>query len=231
MGTRDTAGIPGPGTHVPTFRGKLLHALMDMDEWPSYVEAHSPSNASRCVSMTRDPLNRLRSFYTYSRSGGEHWVRYETNIMKSLRSAPTLKESVRWFWENIGKTYLVASHESYKKDENRGCYQIRFEDLTRDYDGTIRRILRVFAISSSSAEDHLVRTLGRHDRSRATGVVEELLAKDMHVSSKKFSKELIAEVERILMNDIEEARTLIRNMRTEMELLTPAHLLSSSSEL
>ncbi len=162
MGTRERAGIPGPGTKTSTFEGKLLHALMDMDEWPEYVAEHSESNTSRYISMTWVPLNRLRSFYTYSRSGGEHWVRYETDIMESLRSAKSLQKSLELFWNRIERTYLVASHESCKNDEARGCYEIKFEDLQKDYEGTIRRILRIFGISSSAAED---RTLSRHDRS------------------------------------------------------------------
>ena len=221
MGTRESAGIPGPGTKVPTFKGKLLHSLMDMNEWPAYVQEHSSTNTSRCVSMTRDPLNRLRSFYTYSRSGGEHWVRYETNIMESLRNANTLKESVQLFWDRIGKTYLLTSHQSYLNDEQWGCYEIKFEDLTKDYERTMRRILRVFGILSN-AEDHLVRTLTRHDRSGMTSKEEKLLAKDMHVSSKKFSSSMIKEVERILLEEIHESGEMIRYMRKEMESLTPA---------
>lgn len=222
MGTRDSAGIPGPGTRTPTFRGKLLHALMDMDEWPEYVAEHSSSNSSRCVSMTRDPLNRLRSFYTYSRSGGEHWVRYETDIMESLRKAKSLQESLEVFWNRIGRTYLLASHESYLKDEARGCYEIKFEDLTKDYEATMRRLLRVFGVCSQPAEDRLVNKLQRHDRSNVTATQEKLLAKDMHVSSKKFSPSMIREMERILLEDITEAGDMIRSMRKEMETLTPA---------
>ena len=227
MGTRDSAGIPGPGTHIPTFKGKLLHALMDMDEWPHYVETHSNTNTSNCVSMTRDPLNRLRSFYTYSRSGGEHWVRYETDIMESLRNTNTLKDSVQLFWDRIGKDYLVKSHQSYLNDEQRGCFEIKFEDLTAEYETTIRRMLGVFGIpSSSAAADRLVQTLSRHDRSKLTQSQEKMLAKDMHVSSKKFSRNVLQEFERLFLEEIDGAGELIRSMRDEMKSLTPAPQLS-----
>jgi len=145
--------------------------------------------------------------------------------MESLRSAKSLQESLELFWNRIGRTYLVASHESYQNDEERGCYEIKFEDLGKDYEGTIRRILRVFGISLS-AEDQLVKTLSRHDRSNLSSTQEKLLTKDMHVSSKKFSASMIREMERILLEDIPEAGDMIRSMRKEMESLTPAPQLS-----
>jgi hypothetical protein len=214
MGTRESAGIPGQGAKIPTFKGKLLHALMDMDDWPKYVETHSSTNISRCVSMTWDQLNRLRSFYPYSRSDGEHWVRYETDIMESLRNNNnnnnnnTLKESVPLFWDRIGKKNLLSSHESYLKDEQRGCCEIKFEDLVaKEYEMTIRQILQVFGIPSfSSTEDRPFKILQRHDRSNITTRKEEhWSAKDMHVSSKNFRREMLQEVERIFLHDVEEA--------------------------
>ena len=161
-------------------------------------------------------------------------MRYETDIMKSLRSTDTLQESVQLFWNRIGRDYLVASQQSYLNDEHRGCYALKFEDLAKDFDGTIRRMLRVFGISSAAVEDRLVKTIRRHDRSNISKEQEKLLAKDMHVSSKKFSSTMIKEVERILLEEIEESGELIRSMRKEMESLTQAPQLleaSLSSEL
>jgi len=40
-GRRDRAGIPGPGTDSPNYKSQMIHAIMDMDEWPSYVTEHA----------------------------------------------------------------------------------------------------------------------------------------------------------------------------------------------
>ena len=212
-GTRDSAGIPGPGTHVPTYKGNVLHAIMNMDEWPSYVEQHSSTNSFKCVVITRDPLNRLKSFYTYARSGGEHWLRYESDIMTSLRTAENLEESVQIFWDRVGKEYLLSSHTAYMNDSSLGCSEIKFEDLSNDFGSGIGRLLDIFEVNES-ARGHLVKKLMLHDRSK---VSEAELVKDIHVSSMKFSIEFKSELERVMMEEIEELGETISRMRAEMK--------------
>ena len=217
-GTRDTAGIPGPGTHVPIYKGQTVHAIMDMEEWPEYVTRHAGEGNYKCVTMTRDPLSRLRSLYLYSRSGGEHWVRYETSIMRDLRSADSLLSSLELFWNSYGKEYLLRSHDSYKLESTRGCVAVPFESLSQNFTEGAGRILDAFGVLPE-ARGELLQRLLRHDRSNPDDEQKKLLEKDIHVSSKKFTREFIGEVEKTMMDDLDGGRAgeIIRGMRKEMD--------------
>lgn len=210
-GQRDRAGIPGV-VHAPSYRGgQLLHAADMVEEWPHYTRGKT----YQCISMTRDPLSRLRSFYTYARSGGEHWVRYETNLMHVLRSNNnTLNESIQHFWQRAGRDYLSQSHASFRADlVERNCVEIRFEDLMRNFEQTLLQMLRVFGVSSPGVVEPLVERMLRHDRRH---VQAELLAKDPHASSNKYSKEMLEQVERIMLQENGEIAAMIQEQRSEM---------------
>ena len=97
-GERTRAGIPGPVETLPVYDGRLLLAITNMQTWPDYVVAQGfpdprikqPQSTGtkgtvRCVSMLREPLDRLRSLYLYARSGGEAWFRYESGLMRRLQ--------------------------------------------------------------------------------------------------------------------------------------------------
>jgi len=138
--------------------------------------------------------------------------------MKELRAAPNTESSVSYYWERFGKDYLIRSHQSYLNDDDRGCVEIKFEELGENYDLTIRKLLNVFNVKSTAIEP-LVELLKRHDRSNPSEEMNKILEKDIHVSSKKFSGEFKTRVAEFIMEELDDGKAgkLIESMRVEME--------------
>ena len=208
-GERSSAGIPGPVETLPTYRGQLLHAIVNMRTWPTYVERmgynlstlsgyHSLGNSSqagsphvRCAVLVRDPLSRIRSLYTYARSGGEHWFRYESGLMNQLSNQSlTLQQSLDLFWSSFGKAYLEQSHEYTMMNIHLGCTPVKMEDFKSTYNDTLARLLRVYGVNQEVIPA-LVERLASADESSKS---PEELRHDAHFTSNKFSVSFIREV-------------------------------------
>ena len=118
-----------------------------MRGWPAYAEKQKRrlvTNSVLCVTIIRDPLSRLKSLYTYARSGGEHWFRYESGIMRQLRNSTlSLKESlIDVYWDAFGKDYLMQSHEYLMANLfAHRCQPVRLEDLSKNFDGEMFALL------------------------------------------------------------------------------------------
>ena len=218
-GERSRAGIPGPIEYLPSYNGRFLHAIINMRTWPTYVkdQGYVPSipkeNAHvRCVTFLRDPLSRLKSLYLYARSGGETWFRSTSGIMQRLNNQnDTLKESLEYFWNEFGREYLVQSHEYMYENLKVGCVGIKMEDLKTNFDMNIAKMLKVWGIQPSVIPK-LVQNLANADLSRKT---QEQRNADPHITSNKFSKQLVKNVVDLL-NNMEEVQTMMRQHRIEL---------------
>ena len=220
-GQRSRAGIPGPIEELPTYDGLLLHAIINMRSWPTYVQSQgfvpplpSGNNNVRCVTMLRDPLSRLRSLYLYARSGGEAWFRYQSGIMQRIQHLAhheSLEKSILYFWNTFGKAYLIQSHEYMVLNLNRGCVGVKMENFKTKFDGSIEHILRVWGVKEQTIP-LLLRRLESADLSRKTQRQRE---SDPHVTSNKFSKQLVREVVDVL-NGMQEVQEMMEVHRKEL---------------
>ena len=220
-GERSRAGIPGPVEDLPSYDGLLLHAIINMRPWPTYVQQQGfvpslPNNNAqvRCVTMLRDPLARLRSLYLYARSGGEAWFRYESGLMQQLQhyaATESLERSLVFFWNEFGKAYLVQSHEYMVMNLDRGCIGIKMEELKTDYDGNMEKILKVWGMKEQTIP-LLVQRLENAELSRKS---QQDRAADPHVTSNKFSKQLVLDVVDIL-NGMKEVKDMVEAHRVEL---------------
>lgn len=178
---------------------------------PEYVA--NRSSVSRCVTITRDPLDRLRSLYLYARSGGEAWFRSTSGLMQALREPKTIEESIEVYWREFGKEYLVQSHEYYLHNIKNGCAVVKFEQFKTDYDGAVNKMLDTFQVLPD-ARDKLVDLLARHDLNRMT---EQQLKADMHVSSSHFRPEFLAEF-KVKLAAHPEIKQMVLTQRKELEM-------------
>lgn len=224
--------IPGPIEDLPIYPGQMLHAIVNMRTWPQYVEQMgydmksllspassseaSPSNDKgivRCVVLTRDPLSRLRSLYTYARSGGEHWFRYESGYMQKLGDPSlTLQQSLDYFWNQFGKGYLEQSHEYIMMNLKVGCIPIRMESFKSHYNDTTKELLEIYGVSSTVIPE-LIRRLSSADESIKS---PEDLLRDAHFTSNKFSDGFVSEV-KVRLTRMPEVQEVVSVQRLEME--------------
>jgi len=232
-GERSAAGIPGPVEELPVYEGQLLHAIINMRTWPQYARrfgygidtraadamklsgtGYIPGYESvyesdkgriaqrgvRCVVIMREPSARLRSLYTYARSGGEHWFRYETGMMARLSdSSITLNQSLAMFWNEFGKGYLIQSHEYMSYNLKLGCQPVTMEAFRANYTAAAEKIMVQYNIRREVIPLLLSRLAGA-DLSQKT--VAEQRA-DKHVTSNKFSGDLLRKVGEYFRSDPE----------------------------
>lgn len=217
---------------LPVYRGQLLHAIVNMRTWPNYVKhmgydidtlvhprynnpqelTRQSSKQVRCVVLVRDPLSRLRSLYTYARSGGEHWFRYESGLMRELgNSSLTLQKSLELFWETFGKDYLIQSHEYTMMNIILGCQPVKMESFKASYNETITDVLRAYGVNSKVFPE-LVHRLSSADHSQKT---DNDLKRDAHYTSNKFSNEFVSEVKERLML-MPEVQEMIAKQRLDL---------------
>jgi len=150
----------------------------------------------RCVTLIRDPLSRLRSLYTYARSGGEHWFRYQSGIMRELSDpSMTIKQSLETFWEKFGRGYLLQSHEFMYMNIQLGCVPIKIESFSVNFTNTIQHILEVYGLNERGASTVLKRLMSSDVSTKS---IEER-RRDAHVTDNKFSLVFVEEVKSLLM--------------------------------
>ena len=123
----------------------------------------------------------------------------------------TLKESLEYFWNEFGREYLVQSHEYMYENLKVGCVGIKMEDLKTNFDMNIAKMLKVWGIQPSVIPK-LVQNLANADLSRKT---QEQRNADPHITSNKFSKQLVKNVVDLL-NNMEEVQTMMRQHRIEL---------------
>lgn len=225
-GERSEPGIPGPVEDLPVYEGKLLHAIINMRSWPMYVKRYgydlrtlldqqtSESGAGRvrCVTLVREPLSRLRSLYTYARSGGEHWFRYKSGLMQRLSNQSlSLQQSVELFWDTFGKGYLVQSHEYMMMNIDLGCKPIKMESFSQNYTATTLNILQEYGVHSR-AVPHLLSRLSGSDVSKKT---LDQQRQDAHVTANKFSNEFVKNVKVHLLKN-RDVREMVEAQRVEL---------------
>lgn len=170
----------------------------------------------RCVTTIRDPLSRLKSLYLYARSGGEAWFRYQSGIMQRLQETgnESLEASLTYFWETFGKAYLLQSHNYMMFNLNLGCTPVSMEDFKHDFDGSVRKLLRVWGVREAVVPE-LVRRLAPADLGRMT---EAQRKADPHVTSNKFSPGLVRRVPTTLMESVPGVKELVKQQRRELGL-------------
>ncbi len=167
----------------------------------------------RCVTTLRDPLSRLRSLYLYARSGGEAWFRYQSGLMQKLQASgrESLGASLRLFWDEFGRAYLVQSHEYMLLNLGLGCTPVKMEDLKRDFDGSMRSVLRAWGVREAAVPP-LVARLSGADLGRKT---EAQRRADPHVTANKFSPGLVRGVVDGLM-EMDDVRRMVEAHRQEL---------------
>jgi len=223
-GERSRAGIPGPVEDLPTYDGRILHAITNMRTWPDYVEkrgfdmrslTHNETISNKqvvCATLIRDPISRLRSLYTYARSGGEHWFRTESCYKARLEDPTlTLQQSLDFFWNEFGKEYLVESHIYTMQNLKHGCTRIKMEAIKSDFNGAMGELFDAYGINQH-AQRILLARLSKQDTSTMSAT---RLQKDSHFTANKFSKKLVDEILSRLL-DMPEVKLLVEQQRIEL---------------
>jgi hypothetical protein len=222
---RSRAGIPGPIEDLPVYSGRLLLAIVNMLNWPEYVyqqgyDIESLTSSSkrghegrvRCVTLLREPMARLRSLYTYSRTGGEHWFRYESGVMSKLNDKNmTLQQSLDMYWNSYGREYLEQSHNYTMLNLRLGCTGVKMESFHSDFAGTLKKVFESFGILESVHED-MISSLSNADSSKMS---DSRKAVNPHLTSIKFSKFFIDEVNEILLA-MPEISSMIETQKREL---------------
>ncbi len=230
-GERSTAGIPGPIEALPVYDGRLLHAIVNMREWPDYVKQqgfdvrslvsaaynNEDGGRVRCVSLCRDPLARLQSLYTYARTGGEHWFRFESGFMQVLANPKlTLYESIDQYWKLFGKAYLVQSHDFMIENLKLGCTGIYMESFKNNFNASLVNLFNAFHINTK-VHEVLITRLAKSDGSRKSEIEKAI---DPHFTSSKFKKDFVKDVNSILMG-MSDVRDMIEQQRIDLSVYLP----------
>ena len=210
---------------LPVYRGEMLLAIVNMLNWPEYVQRHRETlhEAPRCAAMVRDPLSRLRSLYLYARSGGEHYFRYpqpgsNSSTMETLLDADRrggLDASLALFWAKHGRAYLEQSHAyTLFNVKSHRCAPLAMESFSRNFNGTVLALLDAWGVvPDATIRDELVARASRHDIHGSAGVA---LSRDPHVTSSTFGKEMAVRVERHLMESVAGVRAVVEQQRAEL---------------
>jgi hypothetical protein len=166
----------------------------------------------RCVTFIRDPLSRLRSLYTYSRSGGEHWFRYKSGLMRELSDPSlTIVQSIEKFWRLFGKDYLQQSHDYMMLNLDLGCFPIKMESFSSNFSSTVVQILQVYGVNDA-ALPILLNKLSSSDVSSKTADERK---RDAHVTDNKFSMSFVQIVKSQLMN-MPDVRAMVDSQRIQL---------------
>ena len=184
---------------------------------PLVPSTQNISTRVRCVTLIRDPFARLRSLYTYARSGGEHWFRYESGLMQQLSDPSlTLAQSLELFWTTFGRGYLLQSHEYMMMNMELGCTPIRMEAFRTNFTDTVVQILRAYGISESAIPTILERVSSADLSAKS----EAQRQSDAHVTANKFSAELVAQVKTVLLQEMPEVAAMVAQHRRKLGYAT-----------
>ena len=177
-----------------------------MKRWHSY--ARTQSDRVRCIVVTRDPVDRLRSHYTYTMSDGDYDLR---ELGQEMKDALSTKSALRIMWNRMGRESMLRSHEYLTSALSSGCEQIRFEGFREDFNNTISSIFRAWNVNPDVKSD-LMDIATNHDIGRLSH--SELKA-NHHVSTKKFSQNSKHEIIKAILED-EEISKVMELQRREL---------------
>jgi hypothetical protein len=195
--------------YVPTFKSDVLLALANMREWPKYAAEHG--GRVRCVVLTRHPLKKFTSLYTYALAGGEYGLQKLSKEMKVLHST-NVPQAVDHLFRSIGNKTLVDGLDYQQMSLARpDCIQIKYEDMEKDFDATMRLWTKQWGVKNPDVQQKVIALAGRHDLKKKS---KEELAKEHHTSKKSISKAELAEVERIIMKHPELGGLINSHART-----------------
>lgn len=192
---------------TPAYDSDVVLAATLMKRWKAY--ATTQSDRVRCVVVTRDPLDRLRSHHMYAMSGGDFDLK---DLGSEMEKASSDSDALRMMWDQMGRQSMIDSH-AYLMDALRdpSCVRIPFEGFRNDFNGTIRAILRAWNVNPTTW-DALVGIASAHDLGRMS---RASLVANHHVSSREDTKEHKRRVVAAIQND-EEISTLIRSQRADL---------------
>jgi len=187
-GTRTRSGIPGEEEVTPSFEGDILLAVCNMHGWPAFVRALD--RPARCVVIGRHPEERLRSLYTYARSGGEWWFR-NSGIMNHLDAAANVTDSLEnFFWPEMGRPYLEQSHSYIQRNLEEGCLFLRYKDFAMNFNQTIVKMLSWWHILQDDIPPLVALLQGADFAQKSARELKD----DPHHSESKFSETVLLEV-------------------------------------
>jgi len=193
---------------TPSYDSDVLLAATLMKRWPHY--ARTQSNTIRCIVLTRDPLDRIRSHHTYTLSYGDNDLR---TLGDRMHAANSTSAALQLMWDTMGRESMVRSHAYLTDALAEGCIQIPFEGFRNDFDGTIRKILNAWEIRSE-AHATLIDIASAHDLGRLT---EEEREANHHVTfsqDKQRDEQTRSVVEAIRTNH--EIREIVEMQRREL---------------
>ena len=192
---------------TPKHDSDILLAATYMKRWNYY--ARTQSDRVRCIVVTRDPIDRLRSHYTYTMSDGDYDLRKLGLEMKEL---PSAGDALQVMWNRMARESMIRSHEYLMSALSLGCKQIRFEGFRENFNETVYSILRAWNINPEVQSD-LMNIATNHDLGRHS---QSDLNSNHHVSTKKFSHK----EKREIMNAIHENDEISKIMETQRRDLT-----------
>jgi hypothetical protein len=205
-GQRVNGFWPPPQESFPLYDGaEGLLAMGNMQTWPEF--AVQQKRSARCVVFTRDPFKRLMSMYTYALSAGEWGLREEQKMLQTL----TPEAGALWTWEKFGRETLLDTQIHVINALAQDCQRIPMESLKSDFRGSMELLFDGWGIRQA-ARPTLHTILEKHDLNTKT---EEELKNDAHVSSNKFSKEVIDAVIATFAGS-KDVMNLIRAQRAEL---------------
>ncbi|GMH41778.1 hypothetical protein BSKO_09688 [Bryopsis sp. KO-2023] len=183
-------------------------------------------NSHGIVHVVRNPLEMLISAYLYHRElasanieqGLELWLLKEKshllpeNIRERFKGVPyhkVLQElDVR---EGLQAEFLVNSGDeafraarNYRDLKNRtAAINIRYEDLQKDYEGTLERVFETINISRKNVPmEKMLEVAGEYNIQRVSGKKHDIKnAPDSHEDSQNTSEKVLAEEARIHMTE------------------------------
>jgi hypothetical protein len=210
LGSRIDDSWPPPEDLLPTSKADILLAITNLPKWPEYAKTHS-STPPRCVVMTRHPMGRFRSLFTYAYDGGESGFR---GISKTLSAKKSVwNESVDFLYEELGRETMIRLHKVLVDALNVGkCTQVTFEDLTSDkFDEAAETWLAAWGIRKQ-VWGEIVNRINRHNVNKLT---EEQRRKDAHLTSFKWPAQVKKQITDAI-NAHPELSKLIATMKTEL---------------
>ena len=191
---------------TPKHDSDILLAATLMKKWNHY--ARTQSDRVRCVVVTRDPIDRLRSHHTYAMSDGDYDLR---ELGLKMKQATSTGDALEIMWNRMARESMIRSHKYLTSALSLGCKQNRFEGFRENFNETVLSIFRAWNINPE-VESDLLDIAVTHDLGRLS---QKELNSNHHVSTKKFSKS----AKREIVNAIRENEEISRLMETQRQEL------------
>eukprot|EP00938_MAST-03A_sp_MAST-3A-sp1_P000492 g492.t1 len=162
---------------TPKHDSDILLAATLMKKWNHY--ARTQSDRVRCVVVTRDPIDRLRSHHTYTMSDGDYDLR---ELGLKMKQATSTGDALEIMWNRMARESMIRSHEYLTSALSLGCKQIRFEGFRENFNETVHSIFRAWNINPEVQSD-LMDIAVTHDLGRLS---QKELNSNHHVNFKVY---------------------------------------------